>query len=37
MAPGLADHRWTLEELVGLLEEREAVAARGAREARKAN
>lgn len=34
MAAGLADHRWTLEELVGLLEVREAVAVR---EARKAN
>lgn len=37
MAAGLADHRWTLDELVGLLEEREAIALRCAREARKAN
>lgn len=37
MAVGLADHRWTLDELVGLLEEREAIALRDAREARKAN
>ncbi len=27
MAAGLADHRWTLEELVGLLQEQEAIAA----------
>ena len=34
MAAGVSDHPWSLEELVGLLEEQEAIAVRDARAAK---